>query len=124
MLHRFRFVIAGIVIILVNQVVTFAVSASMPDALLAGRHHPLRDGLRHERGQCFRRPGWVDMPGMIKYITHPHRPHGGRHGHLLRLRWNHHRPALVCPRALIRDAVASHRPTFWIHGYSWRCHIE
>ena len=33
MLHRFRFAIAGIVLILVNQVVTFAVSAHMPNAL-------------------------------------------------------------------------------------------
>jgi len=34
MLHRLRFVIAGLIIILVNQAVTFAVSAAMPAALL------------------------------------------------------------------------------------------
>ena len=33
MLHKFRFVIAGLIIILVNQAVTFAVSARMPNAL-------------------------------------------------------------------------------------------
>jgi len=33
MLHKFRFVIAGVIIILVNQVVSFAVSASMPVSL-------------------------------------------------------------------------------------------
>ena len=33
MLHRLRFVIGGLVIILINQAVTFAVSASMPATL-------------------------------------------------------------------------------------------
>ena len=42
MLHKFRFVIAGSIIILVNQAVTFAVSAAVPEQLAPGRDHALR----------------------------------------------------------------------------------
>jgi hypothetical protein len=71
MLHKFRFVIAGVLIILVNQVVTFAVSASMPSALLpagttryAAAHNNTAYGI-DETGD------WQDLVGMTKYITIP-----------------------------------------------------
>lgn len=70
MRHRFRFVIAGAIIILVNQVVSFAVSASAPPALLPeGSTHYAASSLSTFAATYV--DGWTDMPGMTKYFTIP-----------------------------------------------------
>jgi len=77
MLHRFRFVIAGVIIILVNQGVSFAVSAAMPASLLPQgttrwavvvRRPPLMDVTTST--------SWVNMPGTSTAITIPGRSTG------------------------------------------------
>ena len=70
MLHKFRFVIAGILIILVNQVVTFAVSANMPNSLLAAGTTRYAAAYATSTEYSLS-PSWQDMPAMTKYITIP-----------------------------------------------------
>ena len=71
MLHKFRFVIAGILVILVNQLVTFAVSAPMPNALLAAGTTRYATVSATNATSIYGDDGWQDVPGMIKYITIP-----------------------------------------------------
>ena len=107
MLHRLRFVIAGILIILVNQAVTFAVSASMPDALLPSGTTRYATVFATDYVPISYLEGWVDMPGMVKYITIPSGHTAdvivifcGTGGVNIGSAW-------LTTRALIRDAVAS-----------------
>ena len=83
MLHRFRFVIAGILIILINQAVTFAVSASMPTALLPAGSTRYATAASTSTENVNNLVGWADVPGMTKYITIPSRQDGRRDGDLL-----------------------------------------
>jgi hypothetical protein len=71
MLHRFRFVIAGVLIILVNQAVTFAVSASMPSALLSAGTTRYAAAQASAIADVSSSPSFADIPGMTKYITIP-----------------------------------------------------
>ena len=71
MLHKFRFVIAGIVFILVNQVVTFAVSASMANALLPAGTTRYAAATASDSLYIAVADGWKDITGMTKYITIP-----------------------------------------------------
>ena len=74
MLHRFRFVIAGILMVLTSAAVSYAVSASMPTALLpAGT---TRYATAYRVGTIAEyipadEDTWTDVLGMTKYITIP-----------------------------------------------------
>lgn len=74
MLHKLRFVLAGILIIVVNQAVTFAVSAHMPDALLAAgttRFATAAVGHSVVAQVITTGVGFVDVTGVTKFITIP-----------------------------------------------------
>ena len=105
MLHRFRFVIVGILIILVNQAVTFAVSASMPNALLPDGS--TRYAAVYATSTEFSlSPSWQDMPDMTKYITIP----TGQTADVMVIFCGSSftgEPAYLSVRALIRDVLAS-----------------
>ena len=106
MLHRFRFVIAGILIVLVNQVVTFAVSASMPTMLFPAGTSRYAAAYSLVPAGILDTDGWVDLSGMTKYITIPN-------GHTADVLVHFCGTAqtdsnsTVWVRALIRDVVAS-----------------
>lgn len=71
MLHKLRFVIVSALVILSSAGVSYAVSASRPNALLpAGttRYATVFDG---GFASISYNDGWVDMPGMVKYISIP-----------------------------------------------------
>jgi hypothetical protein len=71
MWHKYRFVIAGLVIILVNQLVSFAVSASRPEAFLpSGTTRYAAAYLSTNYGLSYT-GNWLDLPGMTKYISIP-----------------------------------------------------
>ena len=71
MLHKYRFLIAGIVIVLVNQAVTFAVSAYVPGALLTAGTTRYATQSSTATTSVSNGAGFVDLPGMLKYITIP-----------------------------------------------------
>ena len=72
MLHRFRFVIMGVVIVLASAAASYAaVSAAMPNALLPAGTTRYATVYASDFRTINTADGWVDMPGMIKYITIP-----------------------------------------------------
>lgn len=71
MLHKLRFVLAGILIIVVNQAVTFAVSARMQDALLPAGTTRYASAYSGSGDNTSGMDGWNAIDGMTKYITIP-----------------------------------------------------
>ena len=71
MLHRSRFLIAALLVVMTSAMVSYAVSASMPNALLAAgsTRYAIASSVNQASLHVF--DGWEDMPGMTKYITIP-----------------------------------------------------
>jgi len=69
MLHRLRFVIAGVIIIMVNQAVSFAVSAGMPATMRpAGT---TRYAVAYVDDAFTNSVEWANIPGLSQSITIP-----------------------------------------------------
>ena len=71
MLHSSRFVIAGLLVVITSAIVSFAVSASMPGALMPAGTTRYAAVYATNEVVIHGDAGWMDVPGMIKYITIP-----------------------------------------------------
>ncbi len=75
MLRKFRFVLAGILIIVVNQAVTYAVSAAQAQSLLAPG--TTRYAVVSTTSSTSTTSGtWADLAGLVTNITVPSGKHG------------------------------------------------
>ena len=71
MLQRFRFVIVSALVILTSAGVSYAVSASMPNALLTAGTTRYATASATNSELTYPSDGWVNVPGITKYITIP-----------------------------------------------------
>ena len=71
MLHKFRFVIVSALVVLTSAGVSYAVSASVPNALLPAGTTRYAAAFADHADAITPADSWVDLPGMTKYITIP-----------------------------------------------------
>ena len=106
MLHRSRSLIAAVLVVITSAIVSYAVSASMPDALLAAGSTRYAAASSNTPETIVAADGWEDLPGMTKYITIP----SGKTADVMVTFCGEVSadPATVSTaRAMVRDALAS-----------------
>jgi hypothetical protein len=107
MLRRFKFVIVGALTVLASAAASYAaVSAAMPEALLPSGTARFATASASSSESIEFLDGWVDVPGMTKYITIP----GGQTADVMVIFCGHvatDTGVELRARAMVRDVLAS-----------------
>ena len=106
MSHRLKFLFTGLLVVMTSAIVSYAVSASAPSAFLTAgttRYAAVSASTTETVDDA---DGWVDVPGMTKYISIP----SGKTADVMIIFCGNANTVGVdqlWTRALIRDAVAA-----------------